>query len=391
MTDPQTPKEVAAERSAVAAAESAELDAAKKKAEFEEWQAAQERRRKEGEAALEASLLTNAEAQRAAVKDLVPDLTKVERGSTTVPESSTLFGALLASRALEDAAGKLMRVVKRSSLGDNYRVLVTTELDLASRDADYSVVMEQLKLLRRLVDRFTGESPAEAGAASADAAFGPAAAATSVVSAAAQLLPGLLSLISAKRSVTTSTSSLDDDLVMIAVAGALAGADAGGLVVAEKAHLNDSVAEPHTSWATLQAACRELDGHIRRLEDKPTPDTARIAEGKALLKNCEAALTAMITVPAGGKASPLALAAMQDAIHSDRFGGVLVVKGGAASATQLVDDRPLRFGDALSIVSTATIAYLLIDHRNGGRVLSGGLAHGVAQAHGKIGSTLVLP
>ncbi len=66
-------------------------------------------------------------------------------------------------------------------------------------------------------------------------------------------------------------------------------------------------------------------------------------------------------------------------------------RGAAASATQLVDDRPLRFADPLSIVSSATVSYLLIDHRNGSKVRAGGLPHGVAQIHGKIGDQLTLP
>ncbi len=210
----------------------------------------------------------------------------------------------------------------------------------------------------------------------------------SVAAAAAKVVPGLLSLIAAKRSVTTSTSSLDDDLVLVAAAGVLASADPEGLVVAEKAHLVDSQGKPHTSWAALQAACSALEKFIRDLEREEQPDAERIADGKALLKSCQAASTAMVTVREGAKASPLAIASMQDAIHSGRFGGVLVVKGGAAPATQLVDDRPLRFGDPVSIVSTATIAFLLIDHRDGGRVLNGGLVHGMAQVHGKIGSRL---
>lgn len=384
MTEGRTPREIeAAERSAIAAAEAAEFDAEKKKAELEEWKAASQRRTKDAQATLEATLLKNAEAQRAAAKDLVPDLSKVDRGSTTVPESSTMFEALLAGRALQDAASKLICAVKGDKgLGADYQVLVTTELDLTSRDADYVTMLEQLKLLRGLVDRFM-----KPDAEGAEAAFGPGAA-MSVAAAAAQVVPGLLSLLSAKRSVTSSSSSLDDHLVLMAVAGALAGADAKGLVVVEKAHLVDSEGEPHTSWAALRVALGELEDFIGQLEGEEKPDAERIANGKALLKSCQAASTAMVIVPEGANASPLAIASIQDAIHSDRFGGVLVVKGGAASATQLVNDRPLLLKDTVSIVSTATIAFLLINHRDGGRVLNGGLVHGMAQLRGKVGENL---
>jgi len=56
-----------------------------------------------------------------------------------------------------------------------------------------------------------------------------------------------------------------------------------------------------------------------------------------------------------------------------------------------VDDRPLFFADPISVVSTATIAYLLISTKDDSRVLVGGLAHGVAQFAGKVGSRLVVP
>ncbi len=71
------------------------------------------------------------------------------------------------------SATALTSAVKGSrGLGDDYRVLVTTELDLASRDADYVTMLEQLKLLGRLIERFM-KRDVDDRAIGAEAAFGP--------------------------------------------------------------------------------------------------------------------------------------------------------------------------------------------------------------------------
>lgn len=385
MADERTAKEIeAAERKAELEAEAVKLDLDKKMADFEEWKTRRGQRDAEASANVFALQLKNEDSQRTAIKDMVPDLSKVDRGSTTVPEGSTVFQALLGGRALQSAASKLIPVVKGSTgLGDDYRLLVTTDLDLATRDADYLSLVKQLDHFRSLIDQFR-DSPSKADARELIAPF-------SVAAAAAQSLPGLLSLISAKRTITSVSSTVDEDVAMIAAAGVLAGADAEGLVIVDRARLLDADGPAQQCWVNLQTACHQLFDLLRDEEAKEHPDADRLAEGKSLLKTCEAALTAMASVPEGARMSALARAASQEALHSNEFGGVLIVKGGAASSTQLVDDRPLRFGDPFSVVTTATICYLLIDHRNGSKLLGGGLVHGTAQIHGKIGSELTLP
>lgn len=397
MAETRTPKEIeAAERKAMADAEAAERDLIKrqieeeslqvdldrKKKELEEWIAGRQRREVEASANALALQLKNDDAERAGIKDLVPDLIGVDKGSTTVPETSTVFQALLGGRALQDAARKLISVVKGSTgLGDDYKVLLTTDLELAARDASYLSVVDQLAYLKQLIDQFRSAEEGDFGSR----ALAPG---VKIATAAAKVLPGLLSLISAKRTITTSASAVDDDTALMAVAGVLAGADAEAMVVVEKARLLGRDGPAQTSWTELQTACLALANELEQGEE---PDADWVAEAKALLKTCQTALAAMTTVPENSKLSPLALAALQEALHSEDFDGVLVVKGGASSATQLVDDRPLRFGDPLSVVCTATISYLLIDHRSNSKVLGGGLAHGAAQVHGKIGRQLSLP
>lgn len=380
--DTQTPQETeSAREKAAAEAASARVEAERKKAEYAEWLERKDLRDREALASARSLEIKNDEARRAAVQAVVPDLGKVDTGSTTGVDSTTLFEALLGGRALEDAAGKLIRVVKGEA-GDNYRVLVTSEFDLAARDAGYLAIKQQLAAFKDRIDQYLTSPKVSAQAGAGIAWVGEAAV------AAASLLPGLLSLISAKRTITNTKATLDDDIVVMAVAGALAGADAGATVVVDKARILADAGVVHQGWADLTEATQKLSEELKRLEQQLPADAARIDEGKDLLIACKTALSLMTTVPEGGRLTPLASAALDEALHSDDFHRILIVKGGAASTTQLVDDRPLRMADPVNIVSTATIAYLLLAHRQGSKVERGGLATGSAQITGKIGSKL---
>lgn len=339
----------AAERKAVADAISAEQDAEKKQLEVEA-------------------------AQRSALKEFVPDLSKVERGSLTAPDSSTIFVGLLGSRALDDAAADLIPIVE-TALGKHFKVLLTNDLQLATKDAGYGSVVRHLESLKAQIERF--RNPVKD--------LGPVAPAALV---AAQLLPGLLSLASARRSLANSAGTIDDQIALMAVAGKLAGQDAQSVVVVDQARLvsNDSAAV--RSWAELQTACEELAVELAEQADQH--DKTWAEDGASLVKSVRAALAAVVSTD-GKEPSALAKAALQESLHSDAFGGILIIKGGAAAGTQLVNDRPLMFNDKISVVSTATIAYLLVNHREGCKVLRGGLVIGKAQLNGQIGTNLPLP
>ena len=137
----RTPAEIAAaERKAAADADKAELEAAglavdlkRKEAEFGEWQGSGSLRDADASAKIRTQELANEASERDALKDLVPDLGEVDRGSVSAAEGATILQTLLGGRALQDAARKLIPVVKGASgLGDNFKVLVTTDLDLAA-------------------------------------------------------------------------------------------------------------------------------------------------------------------------------------------------------------------------------------------------------------------
>lgn len=386
MAEDRTAKEIAAaERKAEADAKAAEYDARKKELELDEWEADADGRRADAAAARRSADLENAEAERTAVKDLVPDLGSVDRGSLTVPESSTLFSALLGAKAFSTAAAKIIGVVK-GALGDDFTVLVTTDLDITTRDVTHRGVLERLEALGSAVRAFlgedqpAGESWTDGDGTTSGRGFGP----VSVAAGAAKLLPGLLSLLSARRSVQATTSTVDDDAALMGVAGVLAASDPGALVLVDRTRLLGTDGPTMTAWSGLQAAADRLDASLAEWKDADPADP-RLAEGANLSATCRTAIAALVAVPDKGSASPLALAALQDVLHSGEVRGLLVVRGGAASSTQLVDDRPLLSEDKWAAVATATISYLLVDLRHGSRVLAGGMLSGSAQARGELG------
>ena len=347
----------AAERKAVADAISAEHDAAKKRLEVEA-------------------------AERNAIKDLVADLSGVDHGSLTVPDSSTVFQSLLGSRALADAAAKVAPIVA-GKLKNGAKVLVITDLNLAGRDLSYRSVIDQLKQLTTLTSTYPDAPQENKGIDDVRMIDGV----TGVATAAAKLLPGLLSLISARRTITNTSGTADDDVAAIAVAGALA-STTKQVVVLDKARLIEADGASQTAWTDLRTAC---DGLAEKLKAAPESSATKgwLAGGNELLKKAEAVLSAMVASD-GAEPSALAKASLQEALHdAGGFDAVLVVKGGATSSSQVVDDRPLLMKDKISLVSTATVSYVLIDHKNGGRVLAGGLAVGEAQLHGVLGDELL--
>lgn len=181
---------------------------------------------------------------------------------------------------------------------------------------------------------------------------------------------------------------MDDYIASTAVAGALALGERDGLVVVESARVLDSDSPTMEAWHTLQLKREALTEYLRP-DSGTAPAARRAADGKALVDVCDTAMTLITKIADGGK-SLLQDSALADDLHLDRFGGVLVIRGAGASSSQLLDDRPLMFQDAFSVVGTASIAFFLVNARAGSKVLTGGLAVGTTAAHGKIGSKIEL-
>lgn len=106
-------------------------------------------------AAVAASVQVSADAQRAAMKDYIPDLSKFDRGSlTSSDQKATLFQSLVGGRALEDAAAKVAKAVK-AAMPNNAKVYVTTSHDFAARDALPASVIAQLSSVSGMIDDFS--------------------------------------------------------------------------------------------------------------------------------------------------------------------------------------------------------------------------------------------
>ncbi len=379
MSETRTEKEVqAAELKAAADAASAELDRQRKEQELEEWKSASALRARESAAKVRQVEQQNADGGRTALKDLVPDLTKVVAGTTTVPDSATMFDALLAGQALQRSATTLAsKVWERPLFATGKTLLVTTDLDLAARDGQRHAIVELLGDLGARIDghRARHRNLALVGAGAA---------------AVAAIIPGLLSLMSPRNSVSLSSSTTDDTVAMLAVAGALAAVD-GSRVVLDKARFVSANPGPvRTAWNGVHQAVADLQRDLEVERSSDAPDTEWLADGDQLLEACRTGLAVLTEIPSGASTSPLASAEMQDVLRSEEFAAILVVKGGAASATQLIEDRRFK-SDKLTILSTASIAYVLIDHRDGCRVDLAGLVHGSRTFNSTIGSAGDLP
>jgi hypothetical protein len=107
-------KEQAELAKAIADAAKAQSDADKTAKENAEWDSELAKRQREAEAR---SAIAKADKDAAAsrlgqVTAMLPDLSKVERGETTVSGDQALFGSALAARALKSAASKVAEKVK---------------------------------------------------------------------------------------------------------------------------------------------------------------------------------------------------------------------------------------------------------------------------------------
>jgi hypothetical protein len=377
-------------------------------------------------------------AQRDQVAALIPDFSKSDRGSLEVKGDGVLFAAALGRGAL-DAAARSLAQQASASLAGTPRVLVTSDAELSSSHAAYLDVitgLDQLSnaagaLLAQLTDR---QAPANAPMVAA--AVAPAMA---IGGAIAQALPGLVSLFSAHRTVTTAPVTTDDLAAAAATVNALRTTVPGATLVHDGVRLLPK-GSVHTKLAGLAEKRQQLSARKLALEDDKARTSASLTEARGIVSDLEQALaaspsdatirqelvaargnveqyeqklgaesarlglidsalaaidsfvTSLTAVPEGGNRSPLGLAAMREGLDASgdatagqpRFTHVLVVKGGVGSAQQTVDDRPFWFKDQFSVLATATITFMLLDTATNAIVAAGNPA-GSAAATGKIG------
>lgn len=416
-------KAAADARSARAKADDDERDTAQKATPLAQQQREAEARKAAAEADKAA-----AAAKRDQIGAFIPAFSEVQRGELEFKGDQTLDASALAQRALAEAADTLAERVDEKLPDDGrWSLLITSDSDLATSDGAYLDVVTGLDQLSTAADKLLEKAQ---GGTTRELA-GP------VIAALVSAVPGLLSLFSAHRTVTTASVTISDLAAAAATVGALRRlTDSGGLIHDDLRLLRRGAV--HGKVEALGAKQQELVGHKIALgADKArssveltdarakvseltaalvaTPDNAnelrpQLAEERKRLESLEQKVDAatvkmgliesvlsaindfmasLTAVPEGGKRSPLALAAMREQLHEATAGDhpfthVLLVKGNAGSAQQSVDDRPLWFEDKYSAVSTAGITYMLLETKTSQLVTADNVT-GSAAAYGRIG------
>ncbi|MGV8977232.1 MAG: hypothetical protein ACOH17_04240 [Cellulomonas sp.] len=374
---PETPsaQEKAELDKALAEAAKAQSDADKAAKENAEWDSDLAKRQREAEArsAIAKADKETADSKLGQASALLPDLSKVSLGETTMTGDQPLFGSALAARALEAASHLVadkVRAVLRSAA-----VLVTTETELATSDAQYEEVTSGLVALAEAADAVLAAPPN--GENLLGVTMGPAA----VGGALATAVPAVLSLLSARRSIQTKSVSGDDAAAAMSVSGALVGTEPRGTVVHDDFRTL-AAGELHTDLAAVRDRRRKLDALPSGGDDQ---QASRKASASALVTVIDAYLTSISVVPDGGKRSPLVTAMLREVLHGDNgIQYALLVKGRGGDAGQLINDRPLWFNDKFSTIASMSVSYLLVDTSTGG-VVAGGTESATCAVHGKIG------
>lgn len=358
-------------------------------------------------------------ARRDQLAGLIPDFSKVQRGSLEIEGQQPLFGTALAHRALEAAAAPAVQRAA-STLPDSARVVVTSEADLATSDATYHAVDMGLEQLTAAARQLLEETARERLVG------------TPIVGAIAAAVPGLLSLFSARRTVTKAQVTVDDLAAAAAAAGALRKANPHIAVVHDDFRLLPT-GGIRDELATLSGLREQLAGDKLVRDQERVRITTDLATARKMLENpsgdvdkqklelaqkqadgyeqalsglavrsglvdsvCEAIdvfVASLNVVPEGDRRSPLTLALMRQQLHKSEdgpgFTHVLLVKAEGGSAEQTVDDRPLWFKDKFSVVVAASVTYMLMETA-GSSIVAAGTASALAAAYGSIGSRFTL-
>jgi hypothetical protein len=400
-------KELSEAAKAAADARTAEASAAKSEKELEERNspAAKAQREAESQKATAEAQQGTAAAKQGELTAMLPDLSKVDRGSLELKGDQPLFSSELSQRALAAATSSIAQKVKAALKGAAApRILVTGDAALATSDSVYQDVMTGLEELTsaaaKLVEQ-TDSPPEEMASMFAL----PAAAVAGLASA----LPGALSLLSAHRTVTTAAATVEGIAATAATAGSLKGLAPAPVVVHDDIRLlPDGVVV--AKLASLDEQRRLLLGRKVDLEEEkagigatdPGADakvkalTARIGLIDTVLTAIETFTVSLRTTAEGATRSPLATAALREQLHpasaekaaeKGKFTHALFVQAAPGSTQQVISDRPLWWNDKYSAVGVISVAYILIEVVHSEVVIAGS-ASGKATVTGSIGKSL---
>lgn len=295
---------------------------------------------------------------------LLPDLSKVDRGSLESSKSSDppLFGSVLAQRALGVVAKEVADLAIKAIGNGEMRVLITGDPELALSDALYRDVMTALEQLIDAADSaLKSTTPTSTHAR---LAFDPeqsllerdparplvAGLAGTAVSAVAAALPAVLSLFSAHRTISSATQSASDLAGAAAVAGALLNAKPADLTVTHDDFRLLPDGPVYKRLGELSDRRASLAARKLELEDSD-PKNAKLTTAPiaSMISGIDAFIASLTATPKGATRSPLATAALREQLHPQQdtpqgdpkpFTHVLLVKSEGGSAQQVIDDRP---------------------------------------------------
>lgn len=382
------------ERKEEAEAQQAESAANKAKEELEDWRsplAKQAREAARRQAIAEADKAVS-DAQRAQISALVPDFSMIEKGETTVKGEQAVFGNLLVQKAMEKAAAKVSAKVAEKFINHgNKSVLITTEADLASTDAIYLEVVTGLDTFIEDANKLLTPSEDELDSSNYESLdAGP------LLGSIASAVPGLLSLFSTNRTLSSFTTTVDTKAAVAGVASTLVAdhsikvqlddfrtTSLGGSVVNKEKELKD---------ARINLIKHKLDIEIGLTQADKDQNVA-LDQISDLIKRIDAFIISLHTIPSGGKRSPFGIAILRQHLHVSENGNIefpmiLFIEASAGTVDQLINNKPLLFNDNFHLIGSVAITYWLMDTKTS-NVMASGVESDIYELYGKIGKRLV--
>ncbi|MEQ8438780.1 MAG: hypothetical protein RIB65_14900 [Ilumatobacter fluminis] len=385
-----------------------------------------------------------AESRRKRIAALVPNLADVKPGELEVGGDRPLLSGGMARLALGQAAEKVSRAIERQIAGQTVSILVTSDPDLATADGIRLEVSQGLAGLTKAADDLLAELGGRPttddeidGTTDEEITTKSVGGMEMVAGAVAAAIPGILSLLTAKRATTSGALELDQRAAVADVAGRLLGqqrtvrvddfrpvpngsiADADRTLRERRSQLHTSKIGLEAKRTTTQIELTQATATAARAqqlfdESKPNDDDRRqrldnlenalravallskrfeIASGQVgmideLVAGIDEFITAIHATADGRARSLFVTAALYEQLHGggSPFTHVAYVSAATGSLDQVTDDKPLWFDDKFSVIATANITYMLIDTH--GVVKSAGVKTGVSKADGTIGSSL---
>ncbi|HET8651219.1 MAG TPA: hypothetical protein VFM13_01480 [Gaiellaceae bacterium] len=353
-----------------------------------------------------------AAADRERLTALVPDLAKVKESTLDVKDTTPMWGTFLTFAAVRKVGAAVADVVlaTRPEAGD-WRVLITDEAELATSDAVHQEVTTGLEQLKTAAEGILEQLKTAADEKEATKLVGP------VVASLASALPGVLSLFSSRRTVSTAATAASDLAAAAAVADALRRppevvvvhddfrlfpengekgvyailaevADLHQKLVAKKLEFSDAKSTAEVELAKAKAAEHPDEAAIAKLTKDVRDAATRLGLVDSVITAIDTFAAAIRVVPAGATRSSLTTAALRDALHDQKsrfhFTHVLLLKAQAGQAQQQLDNRPFFFKDRFSTVADTSMTYALIETAQS-TIVASGTVTGTASARGNIG------